>query len=295
MIGLVNSPTSMRFPGNLTYPRFCVTLMKSMNILFVMCLAAMSAMACGGNPTAPSPAVHVPSSTGTPAPTIPTVPTTILPVGSWSETFSGPLSSRWQISDYAAGVGGNVFSPARVDTSQGALGLCLIQDRNGGNFGAEVQSTDRYSFGVYTWVMRASSTSSTPTGAGTEPSGETSGVFLYAPGSETELDFEQEGSNAFKEFMHFVTYKNGRVVDHDWVQVGPTIYQTFHTYQLTWLPTSVTYAIDGQVRKTWSKDIPQTPAFIFMNHWGTENPTWGGEPTPGIRWMWVQSFSFEPR
>ncbi len=209
----------------------------------------------------------------------------------WSETFSGRLSSKWMISNYKAGVGNNTFLAANVDLSSEMLGLRVTQS-SGGSTGGEIQSRERYGFGVYTFRFRASSTATTPNGVGETVSGSTSGAFLYS--NETELDFEQEGNRPL--LLYCVTWKDRvRSVTPSEVKIGSTIYEDFHTYSVAWRPNSIVYSIDGMAVAAVSTNVPQQPAYIMINHWGTIDPNWGGRPTIGVeRWMWVQSFSYQP-
>lgn len=61
--------------------------------------------------------------------------------------------------------------------------------------GVELQSHFTYGYGTYEWVMRASSTSATPTGTGSVVSGQISAGFNFVNNSQTEIDFEIEGQH----------------------------------------------------------------------------------------------------
>jgi beta-glucanase (GH16 family) len=137
--------------------------------------------------------------------------------------------------------------------------------------------------------MRASSTSPTPDGQGDRTSGETSACFIFSL-NETELDVEQQGGKP--DLIYFVTWKNGKNVSN--FQSVARAWETFHEYRIEWLPGSVTYSIDGYIVGKETRDIPQQPGFIVINHWGSNRMAWGGLADEREKWMYVRSFSFMP-
>lgn len=210
--------------------------------------------------------------------------------GGWVEHFSGSMSPRWQVINGGA----RNFSAANVDLSHGALGLKLSQQRVGSGWvstGAEVQTRQRYGFGEYTWVMRASSTSDTPDGPGKAQSGSTTAVFNFYNNSETEIDFEIEGNRP--ETVHFVNWHIVYQPSIDNFHL-PGSDERFNEYKFIWYPDRIERYINGVLVKVQTQVVPQTPAYVMMNHWGTCCSDWGGTPTEGDRWMWVRSFSFIP-
>ena len=78
-------------------------------------------------------------------------------------------TSKWIASNWGA-PGGGKFVPSYLDFSSGMLRIKVTQTytSTGGisSVGGELQSKNTLGFGTYEWVMRASSTSSTPTGSG---------------------------------------------------------------------------------------------------------------------------------
>jgi hypothetical protein len=113
---------------------------------------------------------------------------------------SGSLdTSKWIPSNWGA-PGGGTFVPSYLDFSSGMLRIKVTQSYNssGGiaSVGGELQSKNTLGFGTYEWVMRASSTSSTPNGSGYTVSGQISSGFIYLNNSQTEIDSpEIEGQN----------------------------------------------------------------------------------------------------
>ena len=109
------------------------------------------------------------------------------------------------------------------------------------------------------------------------------------------MDFEQQAGKP--NLLYLVTWKDKvRSVTPTEFHVGPSIYQDYHTYQMTWTKTSVIYTIDGVMVASVYTNVPQDAAYVFLNHWGGNDPNWGGTATIGVdRWMWVQSFSYEAK
>ena len=103
-------------------------------------------------------------------------------------------TSKWIPSNWGA-PGGGSFVPSYLDFSTGMLRIKLTQTYSG-SVGGELQSKNALGFGTYEWIMRASSTSSTPNGSGYTVSGQISSGFIYVNNSQTEIDSpEIEGQN----------------------------------------------------------------------------------------------------
>lgn len=249
-------------------------------------LALVLCAACSGNPIGPSTTGKPTSTTpitNPPAPAPAPTPTPGVP-GAWSETFTGGLSNRWTVSEYV-GIGNTIFTRSNVDFTDG-LRLALTQERNGDGsalivHGAEVQSTQRYGYGTYTWVFR-----------GDPVSGSTSALFSFFQNSTTEIDFEQEGQHPGTE--HCVMFHNGRNISLQDANVGDSLWTAFRSYSFTWTPGSVVWKVDGQIVATQTDNVPTEPGYIVMNHWGSLGSQWGGPATYGTSFMTVQSFSFTP-
>jgi hypothetical protein len=216
-------------------------------------------------------------------------PKTQLVSKAWSDDFtSSKLSDRWMISS-----GGLGFAPDHVDLAHRALGLRLEQTRDAkGEFrsvGAEIQSRNLYGFGTYTWIMRASSTAITPTGIGESRSGSSSGVFSFVDDSAVEIDFEVEGNRQGVVWM--CNWHKPK-----WTVAGARVSADteFHEYKYVWAPSQIEWFIDGKSVQVVKDYVPQKPAYVIMNHWGTKTDKWGGTPSEGTRIMWVKRFSFAP-
>jgi len=223
-------------------------------------------------------------------------------IGSLSDTFnSGSLdTSKWLASNEPApgnisGVNYGSFVPSNVDLSKGMLCLKLQQQQgNSGvmSVGGQLQSLTTYGYGTYEWVMRASSTSSTPAGAGAVVSGQISAGFNFVNNSQTEIDFEIEGQHPDTVWMT------------NWISTSKKQYSSvflaspeagFHHYKFVWVPGKIDYYIDGVLVSTHTSNLPSAPAYIMMNHWGTNSTGWGGLATVGVeRYLYVSSFNYTP-
>jgi hypothetical protein len=206
-------------------------------------------------------------------------------------------TSKWIPSNWGA-PGGGTFVPSYLDFSTGMLRIKVTQTYNssGGiaSVGGELQSKNALGFGTYEWVMRAASTSNTPTGSGYTVSGQISSGFIYVNNSQTEIDSpEIEGQNP------------GTLWWTSWIGVSKKQYTStqspfapekgFHSYKCVWTNTSIKFYVDGALVSTHTGVVPQTPAYAMINHWGTNSTGWGGLATPNItRYMFVRSFSFVP-
>jgi endo-1,3-1,4-beta-glycanase ExoK len=223
--------------------------------------------------------------------------------GSFSDNFgTGNLDpSKWLASNEPApgnisGVNYGSFVPSNVDLSKGMLCLKLQQQQGASgvlSIGGQLQSLTTYGYGTYEWVMRASSTSATPSGAGSVVSGQISSGFSFVNNSQTEIDFEVEGQNPNTVWMT------------NWISTTQKQYSNvslanpeagFHHYKFVWSPGKIDYYIDGTLVSTHTSNVPSAPAYIMINHWGTNSTGWGGHATVGIeRYLYVSSFIYTPR
>jgi len=210
---------------------------------------------------------------------------------------SGSLdTSKWVASNWGA-PGGGKFVPSYIDFSSGMLRIKVTQTYSGGgvaSVGGELQSKKALGFGTYEWVMRASSTSSTPTGFGVAVSGQISSGFVFVNNSQTEIDTpEIEGQNPGT--LWWTTWAGLTRKQWTSTQAPFAPEKGFHSYKCVWTRTAVKFYVDGMLVSTHTGVVPQTPAFAMINHWGTNSRGWGGLATTNItRYMFVRSFSFIP-
>lgn len=235
-----------------------------------------------------------------------TVPVkTSTPQPTFGSNFSSGLlePTKWKASSYTqpnyAGAGNTVtFSPKNLLFDEGMLCIRLDQPDSAHSTGGEIQSLNKYGFGKYFFTMRVSSTAPTATSEGSVVSGSDSGAFLFFDNSETEIDIEYCGGTPNNIWLT------------NWINPTPTLPPTlkqysepalsnlahgFHLYQIDWSPTEVKWLIDDVVVATHTQNVPQVPAFIMINFWGTNDKNWGGLASPGVsRYLYVKSVSFTP-
>jgi hypothetical protein len=211
---------------------------------------------------------------------------------------SGSLdTTKWIPSNWGA-PGGGQFVPSNLDFSSGMLRIKVTQSYNssGGiaSVGGELQSKNALGFGAYEWVIRASSTSSTPTGSGVAVSGQISSGFVFVNKSQTEIDSpEIEGQNPGT--LWWTTWAGLTTKQFTSTQAPFAPEAGFHSYKCVWTSTSIKFYVDGVLVSTHTGVVPQTPAYAMINHWGTNSTGWGGLATPNVtRYMFVRSFSFIP-
>lgn len=195
------------------------------------------------------------------------------------------------------------FQAGNVSLSQGMLQLTLTETAGGSatSTGAEVRSLATYGYGTFSCTMRASSSSATPLGGGTQASGSVSSCFSFVNNSQTEIDspeFEGQGSpgalgactlgQVCAEFTNF----NG--LGHSTNSDTPvlTADTSFHIYTWIWLPGSIVYQVDGVTKFNIVTNIPSAPAFIIFNHYGTNSASFGGVATNGNRYQYISNFSY---
>lgn len=219
----------------------------------------------------------------------------------FTDSFSTlSLSPLWVIDTGSApgtipGVNTGVFSASNVDLSQGALGLKLTQTGSAPvlSTGAEVRSKAVYGFGTYDWLMRSSSTSTTPNGVGSVTSGQIASAFTFVNNSQTEIDnpeIEGQFPNTleYTSWLWTTTQQAGT-----FTLANPEA--AYHHYKIVWAPASITFFLDGTVVRTNTSVVPQVPAYILMNHWGTNSVGFGGLATVGTtRWQYFKGFTFTP-
>jgi hypothetical protein len=216
-------------------------------------------------------------------------------------TFSDNFANldNWIVSNWTA-PGGGKFETAYADVSTGMLRLKLTQDgTTTGSIGGEVQLKTLFGYGRYDYVMRASSTSSTPTGIGVAVSGQISATFNYLPvdangpdyNSTTEIDApEIEGVRPNE--IQYTVWKDTLESSYATAQIqNPEA--GFHKYSFIWSAGQVQFLIDDSLVSTTTANVPTEAAYPMINHWGTNDANFGGLATAGVtRYMYVKSFTF---
>lgn len=207
---------------------------------------------------------------------------------SFIDTFQN--LNNWYVSNWGPTEGsgnGNTsyFDPSQVQITPQGLALSLTQTLNPDgsitSFGGEVQSTQLFGYGTYTWTMQAASPA---------VSGQVSAGFSFVNNSQTEIDFEIQGQDSNTVWM--TSWAGLSQTDSS----GYTLLypeQAFHTYQFVWSASSIEFYIDGVLAGTETAVVPSAPAYVMMNLWGTNSADWGGLATTGVtRVMYVSKFQY---
>jgi endo-1,3-1,4-beta-glycanase ExoK len=236
------------------------------------------------------------------------------PGGAWEEQFNVPLSGKkWTISDwfapgYRPGEHQGYYESGNVLVAGGYLVMRLWQEPGSvdGNpdgvisHGAHIATKQKYGYGTYEWRMRMSSTATSPAGAGDPVSGSVSAGFSYVNNSETEIDFEFGGHAPDTLSMgnwHNTDPATGPFDDQATFTSAPLsdISDAFHTYKFVWEPGRISFYVDNALQAVHTTNVPSAPSYFMINHWGTDNPFWGGLATLGVdRYFYVDWVRFTP-
>jgi len=232
----------------------------------------------------------------------------------FAQTFSDNFSagkldaSKWTVATYRSpdskpGLNSGTYIPENLDFSRGMLCIKVTQQKGGTDnilsYGGAIISKERFGFGTYEFVMRMSSTSATPDGTGAAISGAISSGFVFYNNSESEIDLEFLGNenaiwitnwqNANPKNAPTGDVKQTNKVSDDLLATG------FHKYTLVWAPASAKVYIDGMLVASHHEHIPQSPAYIILQHRGTNSNEWGGTAAVGVtRYLYVKSVKFTP-
>lgn len=215
---------------------------------------------------------------------------------SFREDFSEGLNlERWTVSTWTAPRNSHTnvasFSAENVSIVNGVLRLKLSQFTKNGvlhSVGAELMSTRKFGFGVYTFVMKASADAN-----GAPWSGSITGIGLYAKDSETEIDIEVEGIPSRSRLTQVTTWEGEQKFESLKIDLGVP-HKEFNTYVVIWTPDSVRFFQNGSLISENLSVVPTAPAHIFFNHWGTNSDLWGGSGTARDRYMFIKSVTFRP-
>lgn len=212
------------------------------------------------------------------------------------ENFSEGLSlERWTVSTWTAPRHGPThsasFKSENVGIVNGVLRLKLSQSIQNGvvtSVGGEIMSKQKFGFGTYTFVMKASADEN-----GVPWSGSITGIGLYLPKSKTEIDIEVEGIMPRSKLTQVSTWENEEKSETIKIDLGSP-HEDFHTYVVRWTDESVKFYRDGTLISDHRSVVPTAPANLFFNHWGTNSLKWGGLAIARDRYMFVKSVTFVP-
>lgn len=155
----------------------------------------------------------------------------------------------------------------------------------------EYRSNGHYQYGTYSVRMKAAA-----------QEGVVNSFFIYTGPSEgnpwDEIDIEISGKDTTTLQTNY--YTNGVGGHEDYISLGFDSSTAFHTYSIEWMPGTIKWYVDGELKHTedGSKGpLPVTPGRIMMNFWpGTDSVNaWLGEfvysAPVTAQYDWV---SFEP-
>ena len=186
------------------------------------------------------------------------------PVGSWGSGATAPsaYAGRWNNyadgwNDTSAKIEGSPsrYMPSRVLSTSGGMLIKHLRTENGRPIVAAPQPAINGNpitqlYGKYTARMRADSLAGFKT------------AWLLWPVSEVwprdgEIDFPEGGLNShICAFMHRQGGTSGSDQDAFCTNYG---YQSWHTYDLEWTPSYVSFKVDGQEIGRSTSRIPNTP------------------------------------
>jgi endo-1,3-1,4-beta-glycanase ExoK len=220
----------------------------------------------------------------------------------FSDTFSGGMldATKWFVDTGRApgnipGKNSGTLNPKNIDLATGMLRLTLTQSVSDGlatSEGGEIRSKQLFGYGSYVWVARAASTSDTPNGVGSSVSGTVTDFFNFINNSETEIDFEYQGTSpSTLEMTNFSTVSNSQST----ATPVSGAESSFHEYRYVWRAARIEFYVDGKLVSTHTEHIPSAPAAVLINLWGTNSSSFGGVATDGVtRYLYVASFSYTP-
>lgn len=216
--------------------------------------------------------------------------------------FSNGINSDWAISSWKAPGEQSIFNKENVFIKDGVLCIKLSQTKNDDesftSIGGEISTVQKFGFGTYEFIMRTSSTASSPYESGISVSGSVTGAFNYLDNpfpASTEIDIEIEGARPFTiQLSSWINEKDINEISS--VNVKQPSYLEFHIFKFIWTTKNIKYYKDGKLIGVHHDVIPELPAKFFFNHWGTNDVHFGGIGTTGIdRFVFIKSFLFIPQ
>ena len=237
------------------------------------------------------------------------------PCVAWQDSFNtGQLdTSRWVVANgrapgYIPAQHIGYYEPGNVRLDGGMLTLTLTQvtgqvDTNASgviSYGALLYTKAACGYGTYEWTMKMSSSAICPACQGTAVSGSVSAGFVYVNNSQTEIDVEFSGATPstlwLVNWLNPTPQNDPTSADETYTPLSPfNSTNGFHKYKVVWSPGSIAYYIDGILFAHHTTNVPSAPANFMINHWGTNNPNWGGNATLGVvRYFYITGASYTP-
>ena len=190
------------------------------------------------------------------------------PTPGWSDEFPG---TRLDMSKWTPLQGGHFYTPPSLESytaqnvtvANGVLHLHSVQQSQDGfaYTSGGISSKGKFAFTYGTIAVRAK----LPKGAGIWPA-------LWLMPADGSSDFEIDAMEAVGQRPNEVLLTNHwRNPDGSYQDNGSTVFRgpdfsaDFHTFTVQWTPDSLTWRIDGQVRKTATDHIPNKAMFLYIN------------------------------
>jgi len=190
------------------------------------------------------------------------------PVAAFFQTFDSmeEVQAAWTLSSWTNS--NRSHSPANVSVTGGVLGLKLNATNPGEKpVCAEVVSRrNDFHYGTYRASIKMTSTP-----------GAVAGWFTYLgnPLNEIDVEFLSRDPRVARFTLHHI--RTG--VDHGREDLAFDPTAAFHEYRFDWYKDRVEYFIDGKPSTTLTKEVPDRPSRLLLNHWSGNIPTFGG-PAP---------------
>ena len=197
---------------------------------------------------------------------------------SFRDDFDSFDSNRWIKSDHVLGL--TDFDPNNVIVAKGYLRQRIPAITTNG---AEIESVDYYGYGTYRARIRTADAPSSITG-----------FYLYrSPDYYAEIDIEVYNDGTGK--VDFVTYTDGQKTHHVTKDFRFDPSAEFHTYRFDYEPGVVSFRVDGNLKQTWTQDVPDVSMKLLVNTWF---PSWlpGLAPTTveATRVDWISYQQMDP-
>jgi beta-glucanase (GH16 family) len=205
--------------------------------------------------------------------TVPVSPSQDAPAASAStapfmQTFDSmeDVNASWTLSSWSNG--NRTHSPANVSVRNGILDLTLSGAVPGAKpVCAEIVSRRKdFLYGTYRASIKM-----------TNKPGAVVGWFTYLGNPLNEIDVEFLTNDPL--LAHFTLHHIRTGVDHATKALPFDPSTAFHEYRFDWYKDHVEYFVDGMPYATLTKEVPDRPSSLLLNHWSGNIPTWGG-PAP---------------
>jgi beta-glucanase (GH16 family) len=191
------------------------------------------------------------------------------------------VNAAWTLSSWTGG--NRTHSPANVSVKDGVLDLTLSGSAPGVKpVCAEIVSRrNDFLYGTYRASIKM-----------TNKPGAVVGWFTYLGNPLNEIDVEFLTNDPL--LAHFTLHHIRTGVDHATKPLPFDPSAAFHEYRFDWYQGRVEYFVDGEPYATLTKEVPDRPSRLLLNHWSGNIPTWGGPAPSEDLHMYVDWVYFSP-